>query len=142
MVAALLFGLSLFLPWFTTSANPNSTIDSAGIGPNSEATAWETFSTLQYLLLAAAVAPFVLTWIVARGHKLAWKPGEVTMLVGITALILVICNGIVLGKPDPNIEVGLTYGYLLAIVASLAMAVCGFMRQATYVDAKKPPGVI
>jgi len=89
-----------------------------------------------------AIAPFVLAWIVARGHKLTWKPGEVTMIVGITAFILVICNGIILGKPDPNIEVGLTYGYLLAIVTSLGMAVCGFIRQATYVDAKKPPGVI
>jgi len=142
MVAALVFGLSLFVPWFTTSDNPNSKIDSAGIGPNSEATAWETFSILQYALLAMAIAPFVLAWIVARGHKLTWKPGEVTMIVGITAFILVICNGIILGKPDPNIEVGLTYGYLLAIVTSLGMAVCGFIRQATYVDAKKPPGVI
>jgi hypothetical protein len=142
MVAALVFGLSLFLPWFTTSDNPNSKVDSAGIGPNSEATAWETFSILQYALLAMAIAPFVLAWIVARGHKLTWKPGEVTMIVGITAFILVICNGIILGKPDPNIEVGLTYGYLLAIVTSLGMAVCGFIRQATYVDAKKPPGVI
>ena len=142
MVAALVFGLSLFVPWFTTSDNPNSKIDSAGIGPNSEATAWETFSILQYALLAMAIAPFVLAWIVARGHKLTWKPGEVTMIVGITAFILVICNGIILGKPDPNIEVGLTYGYLLAIVTSLGMAVCGFIRQATYVNAKKPPGTI
>ena len=142
MVAALVFGLSLFVPWFTTSDNPNSKIDSAGTGPNSEATAWETFSILQYALLAMAIAPFVLAWIVARGHKLTWKPGEVTMIVGITAFILVIYNGIILGKPDPNIEVGLTYGYLLAIVTSLGMAVCGFIRQATYVDAKKPPGVI
>ena len=142
MVAALVFGLSLFVPWFTTSDNPNSKIDSAGTGPNSEATAWETFSILQYALLAMAIAPFVLAWIVARGHKLTWKPGEVTMIVGITAFILVICNGIILGKPDPNIEVGLTYGYLLAIVTSLGMAVCGFIRQATYVNAKKPPGTI
>ena len=142
MAAALLFGLSLFLPWFTTSDNPNSRVDSASIGPNSEATGWETFRILQYVLLAAAIAPFALAWIVARGHKLTWKPGEVTMIVGMTAFILVICNGIILGRPDPNIEVGLTYGYLVAIVAALGMAVCGFIRQATYVDAKKPPGVI
>lgn len=142
MVAALVFGLSLFLPWFNTSDNPNSKIDSASIGPNSEATAWETFRILQFALLAMAIAPFVLAWIVARGHQLTWKPGEVTMIVGITAFILVICNGIILGKPDPNIEVGLSYGYLIAIVASLGMAVCGFIRQASYVDAKKPPGVI
>jgi hypothetical protein len=142
MVAAILFGVSIFLPWFTTSDNPNSRIDSAGVGPNSEATAWETFRILQYLLLAASIAPFVLAWIVVRGHALSWKPGEVTMIVGITAFILVICNGIILGRPDPNIEVGLTYGYLLAIVSSLGMAVSGFIRQASYEDAKKPPGTI
>jgi hypothetical protein len=142
MVAALLFGLSLFLPWFTTSDNPNSRIDSANVGPNSDASAWETFRILQYILLLAAIAPFVLAWIMARGHKLSWKPGELTMIVGITAFILVICNGIILGRPDPKIEIGLTYGYLLAIVSSLGMAVAGFIRQAYYTDAKKPPGVL
>ncbi len=145
IVASVALGLSLFLPWFTTSST-NEASRIVGADPDvtggDAATGWQTFLILKFVLLAAAIAPFILAWIVARGHVLTWKPGEVTMLVGITAFILIICNGIVLGRPENQIEIGLTYGYLVAILASLGMAVCGFIRQATYVDAKKPPGVI
>ena len=143
MVAALALLGSLFLPWFSTSeSNENSTIQTAGIGPGESATAMETFRILHYLLIAAVVAPFLLTWIVARGHDLTWKPGEVTMLVGMVAFVLILCNGIILGKPDPGIELSLSYGYFLGLVASAGMTVSGFLRQALHTDAKKPPGVL
>ena len=145
IVFALIFGISLFLPWFTTSdSNPNSIIQSAS--PTSPAAtaarAWQVYPWVKWAFLAAVIAPFILAWIVARGHKLSWKPGEVTMIVGITAFILVLCNGIILGKPENKIEIGFSFGYPIALIASLGMAVCGFIRQAYYVDAKKPPGVI
>jgi hypothetical protein len=142
MASALVLLASLFLPWFTTSANPNSRINSAGIGSSDSATAWQTFTFLDWTLLAACSAPFILSWIIARGHKLTWKPGEVTMIVGITALVLILCNGIILGKPEPGIEIGLDIGYYVAILASLAMGVGGYLRQAIYTDARKPPGVL
>ena len=140
MAAALVLVGSLFLPWFGTSDNPNSEIESAGVGPGDTATAWETFPTLRYLLLAAAIAPFLLSWIVARSHKLTWAPGEVTMIVGITSFVLIICNGIILGKPEPGIEVSLEIGYLVGLIASLGMAVSGFLRQALQTGGRKPPG--
>ena len=142
---ALIFGISLFLPWFTTSdSNPASIITSADpdITGGDSGSAWQVYPWVKWAFLAAVIAPFILAWIVARGHKLSWKPGEVTMIVGITAFILVLCNGIILGKPEEKIEIGFSYGYPIALVASLGMAVCGFIRQAYYVDAKKPPGVI
>jgi len=144
MVAAVIFGISLFLPWFSTSSNPNSIITSAqpDIGPNSTGSAWDVYPWAKWAFLAAVIAPFILAWIVMRGHKLGWKPGEVTMIVGITAFILVLCNGIILGAPEQKIEISLNYGYLIALLSSLAMAICGFIRQAYYVDAKKPPGTI
>ena len=40
---------------------------------------------MDLLLTAAAVAPWILVWIVVRGHKLSWPPGEVTMIVGAIA---------------------------------------------------------
>lgn len=141
-VAALVLLGSLFLPWFTTSGNPNSKIDSAGIGPNSDASAWDTFPKLRWVLLAACIAPFVLSWIVARGHKLTWKPGEVTMIVGITSFVLILCNGIVLGRPDPGIEIGLGIGYFVGLIGSVGMLIAGYLRQAVYTDARKPPGVL
>ncbi len=142
MAASLLLLASLWLPWFSTSGNENSTIASAGVGPNSEATAWETFATLDWLLVAACSAPFILSWIVIRGHALTWRPGEVTMIVGITAFVLILCNGIILGKPDPGIEISLSYGYFVGLLACVGMLVAGFLRQAVYTDARKPPGVL
>ena len=142
---AIIFGISLFLPWFgTDSQNPNSIITSANpdIGPGETGSAWQVYPWVKWAFLAAVIAPFILAWIVARGHKLSWKPGEVTMIVGITAFILVLCNGVILGKPEEKIEIGFQFGYPIALVSSLGMAVCGFIRQAYYTDAKKPPGVI
>ena len=146
MLAALaLFG-SLFLPWFSTSeTNPNSKIISAGIGPGETATAWQTFPILKWALVAGCAAPFILTWIVARGHKLSWKPGEVTMLVGMTAFVLILCNGIILGKPKSTttaaIDVSLQWGYPIALLAAAGVLVAGFLRQSLAADVQKPPGV-
>jgi hypothetical protein len=143
MVGGVAMVASLWLPWFSTSAaNEHSVITSAGIGPGESATAWETFPILRWALIAGASAPFILSWIVARAHKLTWKPGEVTMIVGMIAFVLILCNGIILGKPDPGIEISLAWGYLVAIAGSAAMTVAGFLRQALHGDAKKPPGVL
>jgi hypothetical protein len=142
MAAAVVLGISLFLPWFSTSGNPNSEIESAGIGPNDSASAWDTFGTLQFLLLAACTAPFILSWIIARGHTLTWAPGEVTMIVGITAFVLILCNGIILGKPEPGVEISLDIGYFVALAASLGMAFCGYLRQAIYTEGRRPPGTL
>src|SRR5215217_6797953 len=133
---------SLWLPWFTTSGNPNSKINSAHIGANDSATAFQTFPILRWLLIGACTAPFILSWIIARGHKLTWRPGEVTMVVGITALVLILCNGIILGRPGDSVDIGLGIGYFVGLVASAALLVAGYLRQAVYGDARKPPGVI
>ena len=114
MLSGLVLLGSLWLPWFSTSAsNPNSHLHGASHGAS--VSAWDTFPILRWLLLAACVAPFILSWIIARGHKLTWRPGEVTMVVGITAFILIISNGIVLGKPHDSgdttaIGISLDYG--------------------------------
>ena len=142
MAAALVLLASLWMPWFTTSSdNPNSKLPGGATGGDS-ANAWQVFSTLDWLLVAACAAPFILTWIIARGHKLTWKPGEVTMIVGIVAFVLILCNGIILGKPDPGIEVGLGIGWFVGLLASIGLLVAGFLRQAVYTTARKPPGVI
>jgi hypothetical protein len=141
MAAALLLLASLFLPWFTTSdENPNSAL--AGASGGESATAWEVFGILDWVLVAACAAPFLLSWIVARGHTLTWKPGEVTMIVGITAFVLILCNGIILGRPGDSVDIGLDIGYFVGLIASAGMLVAGYLRQAFYTTARKPPGVI
>jgi hypothetical protein len=74
MAAGAVLFLSLWLPWFTTDAgNPNSRLGGASGGDG--VNAWHTFSKLDILLALAGTAPFVLSWILARGHRLTWKPG-------------------------------------------------------------------
>ena len=141
MGSALVLLVSLWLPWFSSSeTNPNSVI--AGRSGGDTANAWQVFSTLDWLLVLACTAPFILSWIIARGHRLTWKPGEVTMIVGITAFMLILCNGIILGRPGDSVDIGLSIGYFVALIASAGLMVAGYLRQAIYGDPKKPPGVI
>ena len=141
MGAGLVLFLSLWLPWFTTSSD-NRFSRIAGASAGASANAWQVFSTLDILLVLASTAPFILSWIIARGHKLTWKPGEVTMIVGMTAFVLILCNGIILGRPGDSVDIGLGIGYFVGLIASAGMLVAGYLRQAVYGDARKPPGVI
>jgi hypothetical protein len=136
--AGVLF-LSLFLPWYGTSTNPNAEINNA----RGTFSAFGTFKVLDILLVAACTAPFILAWIVARGHALTWKPGEVTMIVGMTAFVLIILNGIILGKPGgPDSEIELKIGWFVGLLGSAGICAAGVLRQAQQARDRKPPGVL
>jgi hypothetical protein len=141
MAAGAILFLSLWLPWFTTSED-NRFSRLAGASGGDGVNAWQVFTTLDILLVGAATAPFILSWIIARGHRLTWKPGEVTMIVGITAFVLILCNGIILGRPGDSVDIGLGIGYFVGLIAAAGMLVAGYLRQSLYSDARKPPGVI
>jgi hypothetical protein len=141
MAAALVLLVSMWLPWFTTSSsNPNSHL--AGASHGDSVSAWQVFSKMDWLLVAACTAPFILSWIIARGHKLTWKPGEVTMIVGITAFVLILCNGIILGRPGDSVDIGLGIGYFVGLLGAAGMMIAGYLRQAVYDEVRKPPGVL
>jgi hypothetical protein len=148
VVAAAVLALSIFLPWFSTSSsNPNSRIEAGHpatvvASGGDTASAWITFPILRWFLLAGCSAPFILAWIVARGHKLTWRPGEVTMIVGVTAIVLVLCNGIILGKPANKIDLSFSYGYLVALLGAAGIAAGGFLRQTQSERGRKPPGTL
>jgi hypothetical protein len=133
----ILLFVSLFLPWFVTDAGSNASIN----GLTGEFTAFETYGILDVLLIAACTAPFILGFITARGHQLSWRPGEVTAIVGLTALVLILLNGIILGKPgEPDAVISFKIGYPLGLLGAAGIAASGFVRQLE--DAKKqPPGV-
>jgi hypothetical protein len=136
--SAVLFG-SLFLPWYGTSSNPNAQIN----GARGTFDAFQTFKLLDILLIAACTAPFVLAWIVARGHALEWRPGEVTMIVGMTAFVLIILNGVVLGKPGgPDSEIQLKIGWFVGLLGAAGICAAGVLRQAEQARDRKPPGVL
>ena len=132
--------VSLFLPWFETNPdNPNAEIN----GQSGEFNAFDTYGTLDWLLVAACLAPFILAWIIVRGHKLTWRPGEITMIVGMTAFALIILNGVILGRPgDPDSEIDIKIGYIVGLLGSAMICAGGIIRQAEGDRARKPPGTI
>jgi hypothetical protein len=136
--SAVLFG-SLFLPWYGTSTNPNAEIN----GARGTFDAFATFKLLDILLVAACTAPFVLAWIIARGHALEWRPGEVTMIVGMIATMLILLNGVILGKPGaPDSEISLKIGWFVGLLGALGICAAGVLRQAEQARDRKPPGVL
>jgi len=135
MVAAAVLVISLFLEWFSLSTDP-SVVQRGGDPGNwacgvgdSSCSAWETFPILRWLLIGAAAAPFILAWIVIRGHALSWPRGELTAIVGLTAFVLIGYNGIV-DKPEDGLEISLAIGYWLALLASIGISISGGFRAA------------
>jgi hypothetical protein len=147
--AGVLFG-SLFLPWFSTSCDSRNPPSPAGCNPNSllhgragDFNAFQTYGILDILLVAACAAPFILAYIIVRGHDLTWRPGEITMIVGMTAGALILLNGIVLGRPGGTntVDLSIEYGYIVGLVGANMILAGGVLRQALYSGVRKPPGV-
>jgi hypothetical protein len=144
-VGILLF--SLFLPWFSTSCesvrpakpegcNPNSTLN----GLRGDFNAFETFKIMDILLVMACIAPFVLAYLVVRQSQLSWRPGEVTMIVGMVAAALIWLNGIVLGRPGDSVEISIEIGYWVGLIGANGILIGGAIRQALGGRNRKPPG--
>jgi hypothetical protein len=132
----LLLFLSLFLPWFNVSDVKENLC-----GPGADCSAFETFSILDILLVMGAFAPWILVWIVVRGHELSWPPGEVTMIVGAVAGTLILYNGIV-DQAGTNQEfVSLGVGWYLGLLASLMIIAGGAISQIRRGGVtRRPPG--
>lgn len=150
-LASILLLIALFLlPWYELDSNPQRELNDpeafvCGTGEY-ECTGWQTFPIMRWLLLAAAFAPLILGWILVRGHKLSWAPGELTMVVGFTAFVLIAYNGVI-DRPGSQIAetgVGLAWGYWVALIATAMMAMTGFLRSQESGGRKerKAPGTV
>jgi hypothetical protein len=140
----------LFLPWFSLETGDvvRAQVDDewvCGVGDTS-CTGFETFPILRWLLLLAALAPAILGWILLRGHKLSYPPGEMTMIAGFSALILIGYNGIIdkPGTGQAEIGVSLDYGYWIALLATVAIAAVGYLRsmESGARQKRKAPGTV
>jgi len=129
--------VSTFLPWFSTSGLGQIN------GSSGTFSAWQTFGwPLMAYLVWCAIAAFLGPWVVARGHKLTWTAGEMTMVFGITGVVLVLLNGVVLGRPgEPSSQTDLEIGYAVALLALLALTLAGLLKTAQSPQARRPPGV-
>jgi hypothetical protein len=138
IASVLLIVAILFLPWYSLGevparevGNPSYNADSfiCGTGEFS-CTGFETFPILRWLLLLTALAPLILGYIIVRGHKLSYPPGEMTMISGFIAVVLIAYNGIIdrPGSGPAEIEVGLDYGYWIALLCAITISAVGFTR--------------
>jgi hypothetical protein len=138
VAGGLLLGVALFLPWYATSSNRNANIN----GVRGSLSGWEVHTILRWLLLAAALAPFILTYIIIRGHKLSWPRGELTAVVGITAAVLILYQGVISKPGTPSGEISLKYGWFLALFGAGLMFFGSAVRASEFERPRKPPGTI
>jgi hypothetical protein len=135
IASLLLIVAILFLPWYSYDLSgiekPLGQSDAwiCGSGETS-CTGFETFPILRWLLLLAALAPLILGYILVRGHRLSYPPGEMTMIAGFAAFVLIAYNGIIDKPGSGPAEVGLSldYGYWIALLCTIAIAAVGFTR--------------
>ena len=87
----------------------------------------------------------ILGYILIRSHRLSWPPGEMTMVAGFAAAILILFNGIISKPGGAFAETGLSldYGYWIALVSAIVIGGTGFSRsQASQRRARKAPGTV
>ncbi len=138
-VGGALLALSVFLPWYSTNPkNPNANIAQM----KGDIAAWDAHAILRYLLLAAALAPIVLLYIVIRDHELSWPRGEMTAVIGIIAFGLVAYVGVIDRPGEPPSEISLAFGWFMALIGTILIAIGGSYRASTTERPRKPPGVM
>ena len=142
LIAALggiLLLVGVFLPWYVPNTdNPNAVV----AGSREAVSAWEAHSLLRFLLLAAAIAPLILAYIVIRDHELSWPRGEMTAVVAIAAFGIIGYIGVIDRPGEPPGEIALGLGWFLSMAGVILMAVGGAMRAGSSERPRKPPGVL
>jgi hypothetical protein len=134
-----LLALGLFLPWYATNPdNRNARIDGA-VGSFS---GWDVHTLLRWPLMAAAAAPLILAWIVLRDHQLSWPRGELTGVVAMIAFVLVLYVGLISKPGTPSGEIGLKFGWYVAVLGCILEIAGGAMRAGSTERPRKPPGVL
>ena len=108
VIGGAVLGLSLALQWY--SLGNKYAILNGCKGPSGSCTGWASLSILRFVFLAAALAPAILAYIVARGHALSWPRGELTAIIALVALVFVVFRGIIDKPGQPPAEISVDYG--------------------------------
>ena len=136
----ILLAISIFLAWYSLG-NANASLNSCH-GPHTSCTAWNALSVIRYLLLLAALAPVILAWIIIRGHALSWPRGELTAITALAALTFIIFRGVIDKPGSPSGEIGIEYGWWLALLGGLLILTGSIWRSRESAARRKPPGVL
>ena len=137
-IGGIVLVIAIFLPAYSPSDNPNATV----AGSHADASIWDANSISRILLLLAAIAPIVLTYIVIRQHELSWPRGELTAVIGLIASTLLFWHGVIQRPGEPSGQVSLSIGWYLGFLGALAIAGGGAVRAAQSERRRKPPGVL
>jgi archaellum biogenesis protein FlaJ (TadC family) len=133
----ILLAVGLFLKWYDVHQN----FSVAGHDGPVTLSGWEAHGLMKWLLLAAAVAPLILAWIIANDHALSWPRGQMTSVVAIAAFGLIAYNGVI-DRPGESSAASLQYGWFVALLGTILMLVGSVMRQNETEIKRKPPGTI
>ena len=139
LVGGVLLAIGLFLTWYHVD-NANSAINGVK-GPHTF-TGWEVHTIARWFLLAGAVAPLILAWIIYRGHALSWPRGEMTAVSAIAALGLIVYLTLI---DKPGTTSGLThikYGVFVSLLGAILMLAGSATRASSVERPRKPPGTI
>jgi hypothetical protein len=140
MGGGLLLLIGLFLPSYATDdGNPNSQID----GASGSFSYFEAHTITGWLLLLAALAPFILAWIIVRENELSWPRGQMTMVVAVAAFGFIMYFAFVDRPGSPGGTISLEIGFVFMLIGVLMMLGGSIYRsQGEDPAARKPPGVI
>jgi hypothetical protein len=137
MVGGVLLAIGLFLAWYKTNPdNAAANID----GEKGSLNAFEAHPILSWLLVPTVLGPFILTWIIVRGHELSWARGEMTAVGAIAAVGLIFFNGVISRPGEPSSQISLQIGWYLALLGALMIIVGSSLRSAETGRARRPPG--
>jgi hypothetical protein len=139
MLGGLLLGAGLFASWYAAVSPLAEIAGRQGIGLVS---GWDAHTLLRWPLALMALAPFVLAYVIARDHQLAWARGELTAVLAIAAFALVAYVGIVDRPGEPAGQIELRWGWYVALLGSVLMLVGAARRSGETERRRKPPGTI
>ncbi len=139
-LGGIVLGISLFLSWYSLG-NGNAVLNSCK-GPHSSCTGWDALLILRFLLLIAAAAPAILSWIIIRGHALSWPRGELTAVTALTALTFTVFRGLIDKPGSPPGEITVSLGWWVALVGGLLILTGSIWRAKESASRRKPPGVL
>lgn len=140
VAGGIVLGISVFLEWFTLG-NGHALLNSCR-GPHATCTGWHALTHLRYFLLLTAAAPLILFWIILRGHGLSWPRGELTAITALFALTFTVYRGLIDKPGQPRAEIGVAYGWWIALGAGLLILVGSVWRSQESAGRRKPPGVM
>lgn len=139
MLGGLLLGACLFADWYSAVSPLATLAGETGVGTYS---GFETHPVLRWLLLVMAAAPFILAYIVARDHQLAWARGELTAVLSIFAFGVLLYVGVIDRPGEPSGQIELAWGWYVALLGAALMLAGSARRTGETARRRKPPGTI